>query len=713
MARTGQDGEVWPGRSRLLGATADDAGVNFAVWAPQADRVRLCLFDDAGAESQLDLWGHTLGFWNGYVPGVRPGQRYGYRVSGPWDPARGRVFSPDKLLIDPYARAIDGALVADPALRSQTASGQPNPGDTAAFVPRGVVVGDDTFDWGDDAPPSVPWQQTVIYEAHVRGLTMLHPDVPGPLRGTYAGLAHSAVTTYLRRLGVTAVELLPIHHFVSEPALTAIGLSNYWGYNTIGYFAPHAGYASSGARGEQVGEFKAMVKALHAAGLEVILDVVYNHTGESDSDGPTLSFRGLDDHGYYRTDEAGRYADVTGCGNTLDVSEPQVLQLVMDSLRYWVTDMHVDGFRFDLAPALLRNGPDVDMRAPFLTAVHQDPVLRQVKLIAEPWDATADGYQVGRFPPQWCEWNDKYRDAVRDFWRGHGGGVRELASRVSGSSDLYADDGRLPFASVNFVTAHDGFTLRDLVSYECKHNLANGQDNRDGADQNRSWNCGVEGDTDDPAIVALRRRQATNLLATMLLSTGVPMLTGGDERGRTQHGNNNAFCQDSELSWVSWAPEPDWEHLERLTRLLLRLRAEHPVLRQRYFFEGKPIDGGARKDITWLHPSGDEMTAAAWHDAGLATLGVFIAGDQLRMVDERGRRHSDTSYVSWLHAGDEPADVVLPARWADHYVELVRTDRLDRRGLWAEASASASLRPGSAVRLEHHTLALYEAVSAT
>jgi isoamylase len=691
----------------MIGATADGHGVNFVVWAPQADTVWLCLFDASGAEARVELWEHTLGFWNGYVPGVRPGQLYGYRASGPWDPTQGRRFNPEKLLLDPYARAIDGALVADPVLAGQTHLGEANPGDTAALVPRSVVVGDG-FDWGDDRRPSVPWQQTVIYEAHMRGLTMLHPDVPGPLRGTYAGLAHPAVTSYLRDLGVTAVELLPVHHFVSELELSELGLVNYWGYNTIGYFAPHAGYSSSGTAGEQVTEFKQMVKALHTAGIEVILDVVYNHTAESAADGPTLSFRGLDDRAYYRADARGRYADVTGCGNTFNVSEPQVLQLVMDSLRYWVTEMHVDGFRFDLASALLRNGAQLDLRAPFLTAIHQDPVLRQVKLIAEPWDATGEGYLVGQFPPQWCEWNDKYRDTVRDFWRGRADGVRELASRLSGSSDLYADDGRLPFASVNFVTAHDGFTLRDLVSYNVKHNLANGQDNRDGMDDNRSWNAGVEGETDDPAVIAMRRRQTANLLATLLLSMGVPMIAAGNERGRTQQGNNNAFCHDSDLWWVSWDRQPQWEHLHELTRLLLRLRAEHPVLRQRFFFEGKPINGSDRKDITWLQPSGEEMNWDTWLDPDYTTLGVFVAGDQLRMFDERGQRRSDTSYVVWLHAGADPGEVLLPDCWADRYVEVLRTDRLDNL---SDPSARETLRPGTTVRLDHHTLALYEAVS--
>jgi glycogen operon protein len=709
MPEADDQSAVWPGRSRELGATVDENGANFALWAPHADAVWLCLFDEAGEESRLEMWPHTLGVWNGYIPGVRAGQRYGFRAAGEWDPVKGRLFDPDKLLIDPYARAIDGDMTAHPALPAQTKSGSRNPGDTAGCTPRSVVIGDDGFDWGDDRPPGVPWQQTVVYEAHVRGLTKLHPDVPEHDRGTFAGMAHQSVIAYLRELSVTAVELLPVQHFLSEPDLAPHGLTNYWGYNPIGFFAPHGGYSSAGSGGGQVAEFKRMVKALHAAGIEVILDVVYNHTAEGAADGPSVCFRGLDDHAYYRTDGWGRYADVTGCGNTFNVSHPQALRLVMDSLRYWVTEMHVDGFRFDLAPALLRNGPHVDRQAPFLTAVHQDPVLRQVKLIAEPWDATSEGYLVGQFPAQWCEWNDRYRDAVRDFWRGRSDGVHELASRLSGSSDLYADDGRLPFASVNFVTAHDGFTLRDLVSYNGKHNLANGQDNRDGLDHNRSWNCGVEGETDDSEVIALRRRQAANVLATLLLSTGVPMIAGGDELGRTQLGNNNAFCHDSELSWVSWQPNPEWEHLHILARKLLRLRTDHPVLRQRYFFEGKPINGSGRKDITWLLPSGEELnTWDAWLDPGLSTLGVFLAGDQLRMVDVQGRRSRDTSYVIWLHSGAAPIDVVLPEPWADRYVEVLRTDRLD--DLVAADSPADPIKPGSTIRLLDHTVALFEAV---
>jgi glycogen debranching enzyme GlgX len=693
---------VWPGHHQTRGATYDGSGTNFAVWAPEATQVRVCLFDDSGTETRLALPDLTLGVWHGYVPGVQPGQRYGFRVDGPWDPSTGHLFNPDKLLLDPYARAIDGGMTLSPALGAMTDGGEPNPGDSAPFVPRSVVVGPDDFDWEDDRRPETFWRRTVIYEAHVKGLTWCMPGLPDHLRGTFAGIGHDATIGYLKDLGVTAIELLPAQHFVSEPTLLDLGLVNYWGYNTVGFFAPHASYSASGARGEQVREFKQMVKSLHAAGLEIIMDVVYNHTAEGGPTGPALCFRGFGDAGYYLGGSDGRYLDVTGCGNTLQVSERQVLQLVMDSLRYWATEMHVDGFRFDLASALCRNGSDVDLHAPFLMAVHEDPALRDVKLIAEPWDVTCDGYLVGSFPPPWCEWNDKYRDTIRDFWRGLGDGVRDLASRLSGSSDLYADDDRLPFASVNFVTAHDGFTLRDLVSFDTKHNEANGDDNRDGTDNHRSWNCGVEGETDDPDVLRLRHRQAANLLATLLLSTGVPMLTAGDERGWTQGGNNNAFCQDNAVSWVSWDEDSEWRHLHDLTRRLLRLRTDHPVLRQRYFFEGMPLPDGTRKDISWLQPTGDEMTGEAWADSGAQTLGVFLAGDALRAHTPQGVRMHDTSYVMWLHAGGSPVDITLPKAWADHYVTVFRSDA---------APDAEPLEPGSSLTLLDHTFALFEAVA--
>jgi glycogen operon protein len=678
-------------------------GTNFAVWAPEAREVILCLYDEGGRETRVTLPELTLGIWHGYLPGTGPGQRYGYRVDGPWNPAAGQVFNPDKLLLDPYARAIEGTITASPTLAALTPAGARNPGDSAPFVPRSVVVGPDDFDWAGDRRPETFWRRTVIYETHVKGLTQCLPGVPEHLRGTYAGLGHQTTVGYLKGLGVTAVELLPVHHFVSEPALLALGLTNYWGYNSVGFFAPHAPYSASGHGGEQIREFKEMVRSLHAAGLEVILDVVYNHTAEGGSAGPELCFRGFGDAGYYLGGSQGRYVDVTGCGNTVQVAERQVLQLVMDSLRYWVTEMHVDGFRFDLAPALCRTSDgDVDLHAPFLQAVHQDPVLRDVKLIAEPWDVSTEGYLVGRFPPPWCEWNDKYRDTVRDFWRGHGNGVRDLASRLSGSSDLYADDDRLPFASINFVTSHDGFTLRDLVSYETKHNEANGDHNRDGTDHNRSWNCGVEGETDDPDVLRLRHRQAANLLATLLLSTGVPMLTAGDERGRTQRGNNNAYCHDSAISWLDWDPANEWSHLHELTRLLLGLRAEHPVLRQRYFFEGRPPPDGDRKDVSWLQPDGTEMSGDAWADSSRRTLGVFLAGDALRARTQQGVRMHDTSYLMWLHAGDDPVEVTLPKTWADSYVTVFRSD---------ETAAVEPIAPGSSVHLLDHTFALFEAIT--
>jgi glycogen debranching enzyme GlgX len=702
MAGVGQEA-VGTGRpAARLGVTHDGAGVDVAVWAPEASAVWFCMFDADGRETRHTLPDRTDGVWRGYVADVTVGQRYGFRADGPWAPARGHLFNPAKLLLDPYARAVDGTLAVHPGLAAADRHGRPDRTDTAAYVPRGVVVAD-RFDWSGDERPNTPWQSTVIYEAHVKGLTMRNPNLPARLRGTFAGVGHEGTVGYLQDLGITAVELLPVQQFVTEPALAGRRLVNYWGYNTIGFFAPHAGYSSSGSGGEQIDEFRSMVKALHAAGIEVILDVVYNHTAEGSRRGPTLSFRGLDDAAYYRHLD-GAYADVTGCGNTVNAAHPQVLQLIMDSLRYWVTELHVDGFRFDLASALLRNGPDVDLNAPFLAAVHQDPVLRGVKLIAEPWDATSEGYLVGRFPPHWCEWNDKYRDTVRDFWRSGGSGVRDLALRLAGSADLYADDGRLPLASINFVTAHDGFTLRDLVSYEHKHNEANGEHNRDGTDNHRSWNCGVEGETADPVITALRVRQAANFMATLLLSTGVPMLVAGDERGRTQLGNNNAFCHDSELSWLDWTDDPVWAPLHDLTRRLIRLRADHPVLRQPHFFEGGPVGGADRRDVVWLQPDGREMDHAAWVDGSRATLGILLAGDGVPARSEPAVPIADSSYLIWLHSGAEPVEVVLPEDGADHYRTVLRTDDPE--------PADDPLPPGKPTTLAPHTFAVFEAVSA-
>ncbi|WP_222851487.1 glycogen debranching protein GlgX [Phytoactinopolyspora mesophila] len=669
----------WPGHWSPLGATYADGATNFAIWAPDAEQVELCFFDDDDNETRIPLLNRTFDVWHGRFPGVGPGQHYGYRVHGPWDPATGRRFNPAKLLVDPYARAIDGEFVngdghSDPNERDDR--------DSAPWVPRSVVVGDDAFDWGDDAPPQVPWENSVIYELHVRGYTMRHPDVPEELRGTYAGLAHPAVIDHLVELGVTAVELLPIQQFVSEPHLLRQGSANYWGYNTLGFFAPHADYSVSGARGEQVAEFKAMVKALHAAGLEVILDVVYNHTAEQGAGGPTLCFRGIDNRAYYHLDpdDPSKYSDYTGTGNTFKVSHPHALRLVMDSLRYWVTEMHVDGFRFDLASALARSMHDVDMLGSFMTVIEQDPVLREVKLIAEPWDIGPGGYQVGEFPHLWTEWNDKFRNTVRDHWRGLAGGVHDLAFRLAGSSDLYADDGRRPYASINFVTAHDGFTLRDLVSYNEKHNDANGEENRDGTDDNRSWNHGREGiEADaDPAIRELRRRQLRNFMTTLLLSTGVPMLAAGDEMGRTQWGNNNAYCLDNETTWVDWSLREEFADLNQLVQKLLALRAQHPVFRQRRFFEGRSIIPGGRKDIAWFAPTGTEMDDAAWHDETRQTLGMYLSGDGIRSRGAHGERITDDSFLVWLHSGADDVQVVLPAApWATSYDVVIDTADVD------------------------------------
>lgn len=674
----GETAPVWPGRNYPLGATWSEESTNFAVHAPQATAVWLCLFDDE-AEERFPLTEHSLGIWHGALPGIAPGTRYGFRAAGPWDPERGLRFNPDKLLLDPFGRAVSGTVTPDPAIFGYV-HGSPEARsdlDSAAYVGRSVVVRDD-FDWGDDVPLRHRWRDTVIYEMHVKGMTALHDRVPEHLRGTYAGLATPAVLDYLNDLGVTAVELLPVHQFVSEPPLAERGLVNYWGYNPIGYFAPHNAYSSSGDRGEQVAEFKQMVKDFHAAGIEVLLDVVYNHTAEADPLGPTLSFRGLDDSVYHRVPAPApgeprpdTYWDVTGCGNTVDASQPFALRLILDSLRYWVTEMRVDGFRFDLMSALTRTGSEVDMTCHLLTTIGQDPVLRHAKLIAEPWDASMDGYRVGEFPPPWVEWNDQFRDTMRDFWRGESDGIRTVATRLAGSSDLYADDGRSPYASINFVTAHDGFTLRDLVSYNEKHNEANGEDNRDGTDNNRSWNCGVEGETDDPEIVALRHRQAANLMATLCLSNGVPMIVAGDERGRTQGGNNNPFCQDNETSWIDWRPDDAWLDLYELTRAALALRKAHPALRQRHWFEGRPAKRGGPKDLAWLHPSGREMGGDDWYDAGLRVVGMFVSGEPLRSPGPRGEQQRDKSFVLWMNAEAAPVEVDLPQNEWVHAGEVV------------------------------------------
>ncbi|GAA4107169.1 glycogen debranching protein GlgX [Streptomyces hundungensis] len=684
---------VWPGAPTPLGArfrVGPDgvAGTNFALWAGGAESVELCLFDPAGIETRLVLTELTHEIWHGFVPGVCPGQRYGFRVHGRWDPWTGARWNPAKLLLDPYARAVDGDFALPPEVyghvrdwpQQQVADTVRDDRDSAPHVPKGVVVQDDD-DWADDRRPKTPWSDSVIYELHVRGFTRLHPDIPEPLRGTYAGLAHPAAIDHLVRLGVTAVELLPVHQFAHEDHLLRRGLKNYWGYNSIGYFAPHAGYSASGTAGQQVGEFKRMVRALHEAGIEVILDVVYNHTAEAGEMGPTLSLRGIDNRGYYRLQaDARRYADYTGCGNTLHVVQPHVLRLITDSLRYWVTEMGVDGFRFDLAAALARSMHDVDMLSPFLAVIAQDPVLRRVKLIAEPWDVGNGGYQVGAFPPLWTEWNDRYRDAVRDFWRGALPDMRDLGYRLSGSSDLYAWGGRRPYASINFITAHDGFTLRDLVSYERKHNEANGEGNRDGTNDNRAWNCGVEGETDDAGINALRRRQLRNLLTTLLVSTGVPMLVAGDEMGRTQGGNNNAYCQDGEVSWLDWSllDQPGARGLFELAARLMELRHRHPVLRRRAFFSGRAQGADGLRDLAWFTARGEEMTERDWY-APAATLGLYLSGRDIPGRDARGAPVTDDSFLILLHSADRPADCVLPGPpWAGSYELVVDTSREDQ-----------------------------------
>ncbi|ETK32483.1 glycogen debranching protein [Microbispora sp. ATCC PTA-5024] len=636
-------------------------GTNFSVFSEVAERVELCLFDDAGEETRVDL-PEVDGFvWHGYLPGIMPGQRYGLRVHGPYQPDHGHRCNPGKLLLDPYAKAIEGSVRWNESLFSYHFAdpGRLNTDDSARYMPKNVVV-NPFFEWGNDRPPRIPYHETVIYEAHVRGLTMRHPQVPEEQRGTYAGLAHPAVVEHLQSIGVTAVELMPVHQFVPEHFLVARGLTNYWGYNTIAYLAPHNAYSSAGQRGEQVQEFKAMVRALHEAGIEVILDVVYNHTAEGDHMGPTVGFRGIDNVAYYRLRDEDRryYLDYTGCGNSLNVRSPHALQLIMDSLRYWVQDMHVDGFRFDLAAALARELHDVDRLSAFFDLIQQDPVISQVKLIAEPWDVGPGGYQVGNFPPLWTEWNGKYRDSVRDFWRGDGRTLPEFASRLAGSSDLYATSGRRPVASINFVTCHDGFTLTDLVSYNRKHNEANGEGNRDGTDDNRSWNCGAEGPVEDPAIVGLRRRQRRNFLTTLFVSQGVPMLLAGDEFGRTQNGNNNAYCQDNDISWTDWSLLRQERDLLDFVRRLSDLRRRHPVFRRRRFFHGREKDG--TRDIVWLTPSGAEMTDGDWHTGYAKSLAVFVNGEAISEPGPRGERIRDDSFLLLVNGHHENLTFALP-----------------------------------------------------
>ncbi|ORV47695.1 glycogen debranching enzyme [Mycobacterium europaeum] len=662
-------GEVWPGRAYPLGATYDGAGTNFAVFSEVAERVELCLFDADGTESRVTL-PEVDGFvWHAYIPNIEPGQRYGYRVHGPYDPQNGLRCNPNKLLVDPYSKAIDGSFEWNQALFSYN-FGDPdsrNDDDSAAFMPKSVVI-NPYFDWGNDRPPDHQYADTVIYEAHVKGLTQTHPDIPEQLRGTYSAVAHPVIIDHLKNLGVTAIELMPVHHFANDSTLVDKGLSNYWGYNTIGFFAPDFKYSSATSAGGQVQEFKAMVRALHEAGIEVILDVVYNHTAEGNHMGPTLSMRGIDNAAYYRLadDDKRYYMDYTGTGNSLNVGHPHALQLIMDSLRYWVLEMHVDGFRFDLAATLAREFYDVDRLATFFELVQQDPTISQVKLIAEPWDVGPGGYQVGNFPPQWTEWNGKYRDAVRDFWRGEPSTLDEFAYRLSGSADLYEHTARRPVASINFVIAHDGFTLRDLVCYNEKHNEANGEGNNDGESHNRSWNCGAEGPTDDPDVNALRARQQRNFLTTLLLSQGVPMICHGDELGRTQHGNNNGYCQDNELTWIDWAKADNG--LLEFTRMVSALRANHPVFRRRRFFSGKPLGrrgiGGqdGLPDIAWFTPEGTEMTEEDWGAGFAKSVAVFLNGHGIPDRDPRGQRVLDDSFLLCFNAHYEPIEFTLPAK---------------------------------------------------
>ncbi|MFE5711293.1 glycogen debranching protein GlgX [Streptomyces sp. NPDC056501] len=671
--------QVWPGQAYPLGATYDGAGTNFAVFSEAAHRIELCLLHDDGSETAVELRETDAFVRHAYLPGVMPGQRYGFRVHGPYAPERGLRCNAAKLLLDPYARAVSGQVRWGEAVYGYP-FGRPdarNDLDSAPDTMTSVVV-NPYFDWGDDRRPRTEYHHTVIYEAHVKGLTMLHPDLPEELRGTYAGLAHPAVIGHLKELGITALELMPVHQFVNDHRLVDAGLSNYWGYNTIGFFAPHNAYASWGDRGQQVLEFKSAVRALHQAGIEVILDVVYNHTAEGNHLGPTLSFRGLDNPSYYRLSNDPRYyTDTTGTGNSLLMRSPHVLQLIMDSLRYWVTEMHVDGFRFDLAATLARQFHEVDRLSSFFDLVQQDPVVSQVKLIAEPWDVGEGGYQVGNFPPLWTEWNGKYRDCVRDLWRGEPRTLAEFASRLTGSSDLYQDDGRRPLASVNFVTCHDGFTLRDLVSYNEKRNEANGEGNRDGESYNRSWNCGEEGETEDVGITELRARQMRNFLATLMLSQGVPMLSHGDEFGRTQEGNNNAYCQDNEVSWVRWPKENSEAEatLLRFTRSMVRLRREHPVFRRRRFFHGRPVEGTHDEltDIAWFTPEGEEMTSRDWQAAHAQALTVFLNGNAISEPGTQGERIADDSFLMMFNASAKELEFVVPDSHGRYWRMVVDT----------------------------------------
>jgi glycogen operon protein len=695
---------VWPGTTYPKGATYDGAGTNFSLFSAVAEKVELCLIDEDGTETRHNLYEVDGHVWHAYLPNITPGQRYGFRVHGPFDPAAGHRCDPSKLLLDPYGKAFHGDFDFSQALFSyDMASVAENPDDTGTppmvdslgHTMTSVVI-NPFFDWAHDRPPHAPYHETVIYEAHVKGITQTHPGVPEELRGTYAGLTQPVVIDHLKSLGITAIELMPVHQFMHDHRLLEMGLRNYWGYNTVGFLAPHNQYAANRSPGGAVAEFKAMVRTFHQEGIEVILDVVYNHTSEGNHLGPTINFRGIDNAAYYRLvdDDPRYYKDFTGTGNSLNVRHPHTLQLIMDSLRYWILDMHVDGFRFDLAATLAREFYDVDRLSAFFDLVQQDPVVSQVKLIAEPWDVGEGGYQVGNFPGLWTEWNGKYRDTVRDYWRGEPETLGEFASRLTGSSDLYEATGRRPSASINFVTCHDGFTLADLVSYNEKHNEANGEDNRDGESHNRSWNCGVEGPTDDPDILALRARQVRNIMATLLLSQGTPMIAHGDEMGRTQHGNNNVYCQDFELSWMDWSLAEKAADLLAFTRKVTGLRTDHPVLRRRRFFEGRPIRGrNETRDIAWMTPAGQEMTQADWDSEFGKCVMVFLNGDALPEPDARGQRIVDDSFLLCFNAHDHAVDFVTPdgdyaRQWT---AELDTTDPTGAAELVVDAGEEVSL----------------------
>lgn len=690
-----------------LGATWDGKGVNFAVYSQNASSVELCLFNDPSDKAEyarVPITECTGYIWHVYLPGLKPGQLYGYRVQGPYEPEKGHRFNPNKLLIDPYAKSVSGIIEWNDALFGYETGHEHedlsfSKSDSAPYIPKSVVV-DPEFEWENDKPLRIPFHHTIIYEAHVKGLTKLNHLIPEEIRGTYAGIAHPQVISYLKNLGITAIELMPVHHFVSDKHINEKGLSNYWGYNTIGYFAPDVRYACCGLRGEQVKEFKLMVRELHKAGIEVILDVVYNHTAEGNQLGPTLSFKGIDNVSYYRLSEENKryYMDYTGTGNTLNANLPNVLRLIMDSLRYWVLEMHVDGFRFDLASTLARELHEVDRLSSFFDIIHQDPVLSQVKLIAEPWDVGEGGYQVGNFPPGWSEWNGKYRDCIRDYWRGAESMLGEFAARFTGSSDLYRDDSRKPTASINFITAHDGFTLHDLVSYNDKHNEKNGEENKDGESNNRSWNCGTEGETDDPEIIALRKKQKRNFLATLFLSQGVPMLAAGDELGKTQKGNNNAYCQDNELSWIDWDNRDD--ELLNFTKELISLRKHHPVFRRRKWFQGQNIHGP--EDIVWFLPDGSEMNDEHWNNDFAKSLAVYLNGQGIRTLSVKGERIIDDSFYVIFNAHHEPVEYTLPSsKYATQWILVLDT----HEGFIGEGKL---YKPGEKVTIKNRSVSLFK-----